>query len=396
MPSHCGLARGLALVLALSVAPSPAEALSRPLLVGARLPPLRAAPCRAAPPAANAAYGYDDDVLPAVVPERPPERQKSGGGLTLAVGGLLATLLASASALSMTGLVATVAASAAGLFSFKVSKELNRRGYDRRALSKARGAARPPGCLAPLPTRPHALPGQAGNGVVWRFAALVIYSLASVVSFGAPPPSPSRARAPHRPLHSRRPAPCTPHRTLLQLPSPPLPRAPNPNTQPSSLPSPLQSPTCSALWGARWSVPARARRACATRCRACRPTGAAGLISLPRPSRSRSSRCRRAAAPPHRCTAHCSTSPTPPTPPPHAHPPPSNPPPPPLHPPPTTTSTPGGRAGRSRPGGGALGGGGPASVGRGGKRRVHRPLARDPADAAALRVRRGQREAHRV
>eukprot|EP00967_Tisochrysis_lutea_P088052 scaffold124701_cov28-Tisochrysis_lutea.AAC.1 len=67
-------------------------------------------------------------------------RQETRGGLTIAMGGLIATLMASASALSTTGTIATIAASAAGLFSFKVAKELNRRGVDRGSVSKVHTA----------------------------------------------------------------------------------------------------------------------------------------------------------------------------------------------------------------------------------------------------------------
>ena len=49
----------------------------------------------------------------------------------------MATLAAAATSLSMTGTVATVAASAAGLFSFKLSKELSARGLNKNALSRA-------------------------------------------------------------------------------------------------------------------------------------------------------------------------------------------------------------------------------------------------------------------
>jgi len=81
----------------------------------------------------------------------PPPRQKSGGGLTVAMGGLIVTLLASASALSMTGAIATIAASAAGLFSFKVAKELNQRGVDRGRISKV--TPRPVRALRARPQR---------------------------------------------------------------------------------------------------------------------------------------------------------------------------------------------------------------------------------------------------
>ena len=53
-------------------------------------------------------------------PPRPPR-----GGLALSAGGLLATLVLASSALSMTGTIATIAASFAGVFSFKLAKDLS-------------------------------------------------------------------------------------------------------------------------------------------------------------------------------------------------------------------------------------------------------------------------------
>lgn len=93
---------------------------------------------RAAAPVAVAYEPSSYEPLVADYGSQPPRRQEGGGGLTIAMGGLVATLMCSASALSTTGTIATIAASAAGLFSFKVAKELNNRGVDRGSVSKVR------------------------------------------------------------------------------------------------------------------------------------------------------------------------------------------------------------------------------------------------------------------
>ena len=54
------------------------------------------------------------------------------GALGLSAFGLLVTIMASANLLSMTGLIATLSSSVAGLFAFKLTKELSRRGVDRK------------------------------------------------------------------------------------------------------------------------------------------------------------------------------------------------------------------------------------------------------------------------
>lgn len=191
---------------------------------------------RAAAPVAVAYEPSSYEPLVADYGSQPPRRQEGGGGLTIAMGGLVATLMCSASALSTTGTIATIAASAAGLFSFKVAKELNNRGVDRGSVSKVRqvyhhphpaGRSQPhipPPPLprrtlrprAPLPLPPHTpirSPLQApitssasspprsqfGTGIIWRLAALVVYTLASIVSFGE---SPARQQPRHA-LHLR-------------------------------------------------------------------------------------------------------------------------------------------------------------------------------------------------
>ena len=54
------------------------------------------------------------------------------GALGLSAFGLLVTIMASANLLSMTGLIATISSSVAGLFAFKLTKELSCRGVDRK------------------------------------------------------------------------------------------------------------------------------------------------------------------------------------------------------------------------------------------------------------------------
>ena len=81
-----------------------------------------------------------------------PAVSLAGGGLAMSAGGLFATLAAAATSLSATGTIATIAASAAGLFSFKLSKELSERGVDRSAVQQGAffGCARRPHTRIPL------------------------------------------------------------------------------------------------------------------------------------------------------------------------------------------------------------------------------------------------------
>lgn len=72
-------------------------------------------------------------MLPAM--EQPPPRGNSSppprAGLALSACGLLATLVLASSALSMTGTLATIAASFAGVFSFKLAKDLSNCGVSK-------------------------------------------------------------------------------------------------------------------------------------------------------------------------------------------------------------------------------------------------------------------------
>ena len=99
-----------------------------------------------------------------------PDGDSRGSGLVVSAGGLFATLIASATALSGAGSIATIAASAAGLFTFKLSKELNQRGIDSAVMSRAATDAGTKGV-------------RMGVGLLYRAAALVVYCLASIVSF---------------------------------------------------------------------------------------------------------------------------------------------------------------------------------------------------------------------
>ena len=85
------------------------------------LPRVTAAPVSQQPPPYATA-------MPPPLGSRPPPPR---GGLALSAGGLVATLFVSSSALSMTGTIATIAASFAGVFSFKLAKDLSNRGVSK-------------------------------------------------------------------------------------------------------------------------------------------------------------------------------------------------------------------------------------------------------------------------
>lgn len=95
-------------------------------------------------------------------------RQGGGGsaGLFLSAAGLVTTVAASSFALSASGTIAIVAASAAGLFSFKLSKELNSRGVRSRDVAK-----RVVGGVVDTTLR-----------IGFGFASLVVYTVAAAVS----------------------------------------------------------------------------------------------------------------------------------------------------------------------------------------------------------------------
>ena len=133
------------------------------------------------------------------------------GALGLSAFGLLVTIMASANLLSMTGLIATISSSVAGLFAFKLTKELSRRGVDRKkvvdtAKSTAVSTAR-------LTVRCAITVGIA-----------VAYAVASLVSGEPPhpasscrlmPPHAASRRAPRR-VPSSKPR-CAPMRAQVSL-----------------------------------------------------------------------------------------------------------------------------------------------------------------------------------
>ena len=130
------------------------------------------------------------------------------GALGLSAFGLLVTIMASANLLSMTGLIATISSSVAGLFAFKLTKELSRRGVDRKkvvdtAKSTAVSTAR-------LTVRCAITVGIA-----------VAYAVASLVS-GEPPHAASRepphaaSRSAPRRVPSSKPR-CAPMRAQVSL-----------------------------------------------------------------------------------------------------------------------------------------------------------------------------------
>lgn len=98
---------------------------------------------------------------------QPSDQNRPGTGpLLLSAGGLLTTLLASASVLPALGTIAIVAAASSGLFAFKLSKELNKRGV--RSKNVARRVV---STFADVTLR-------VGLGV----ASVVVYTLAATVS----------------------------------------------------------------------------------------------------------------------------------------------------------------------------------------------------------------------
>ena len=79
-----------------------------------------------------------DATLPTGGSEGVDSHQPAGRlGVLVSASGLIATFWTSVSALSMTGMLATIAASAAGLFTFKLAKELHMRGVDSSIMSQA-------------------------------------------------------------------------------------------------------------------------------------------------------------------------------------------------------------------------------------------------------------------
>ena len=94
-----------------------------------------------------------------------PPRQSSAG-LFLSAGGLVTTIGASTFALSASGTIAILAASAAGLFSFKLSKELNNRGVRSKEVAK-----HVVGSTADLTLR-----------VGFGLASVLVYTMAAAVS----------------------------------------------------------------------------------------------------------------------------------------------------------------------------------------------------------------------
>ena len=98
---------------------------------------------------------------------QPPDQNRLGKGpLLLSAGGLLATILASASVLPALGTIAIIAAASSGLFAFKLSKELNQRGIKSKNVAK-----RVVGTCADVTVR-------VGLGL----ASVVVYTLAATVS----------------------------------------------------------------------------------------------------------------------------------------------------------------------------------------------------------------------
>ena len=133
MPRLCRLAL---------VALGSASGFVRPALLVAS--PHRARPAIAQQPLSNA---YGDAAYPPNQGGAPYNQgggwaPRSNNGAIVSAFGLMATLFVSASALSMTGTLATIAASFAGLFSFKLAKELTARGVNKKTFSNmATGAA---------------------------------------------------------------------------------------------------------------------------------------------------------------------------------------------------------------------------------------------------------------
>ena len=125
-----------------SFSPSPALRATRPLV--AQYPP---------------GYGY-----------APGPPKEPNNGVTIPAIGLLATISVSASALSMTGTLATIAASLAGLFSYKLAKELGTRGVNKASL----------GMMA---ANTAAATGTVAVRAVVSLGIAAAYVLASIVSF---------------------------------------------------------------------------------------------------------------------------------------------------------------------------------------------------------------------
>ena len=98
---------------------------------------------------------------------QPPDQNRLGKGpLLLSAGGLLTTILASASVLPALGTIAIIAAASSGLFAFKLSKEMNQRGIKSKNVAK-----RVVGTCADVTVR-------VGLGL----ASVVVYTLAATVS----------------------------------------------------------------------------------------------------------------------------------------------------------------------------------------------------------------------
>ena len=91
---------------------------------------------------------------------------RSSAGLFLSATGLVTTVAASTFALSASGTIAIIAASAAGLFSFKLSKELHSRGVRSRDVAK-----RVVGGVADTTLR-----------ICFGAASLLVYTVAAAIS----------------------------------------------------------------------------------------------------------------------------------------------------------------------------------------------------------------------
>ena len=104
---------------------------------------------------------------------------RSSAGLFLSATGLVTTVAASTFALSASGTIAIIAASAAGLFSFKLSKELNSRGFNpnpnqelnSRGVRSRDVAKRVVGTVADTTLR-----------VCFGVASLIVYTVAAAIS----------------------------------------------------------------------------------------------------------------------------------------------------------------------------------------------------------------------